>query len=131
MNHQTAVIHKEDIHPWLDVTMLEGVIKQDHVDSFLSIFAAEKILNPPCALLVYRHVDVLELLLHLIWLITDVSHRSVIIREQESPALSLVTPAEHSHMQLLFQQSDKILHMRRLACPSNSEITNRYNRSSK
>ena len=106
--------------------MLEGVIQQYHIQLLV---IGHQLVNAVTAILVdgYRHLR--KLLLHLVGLVANLRHGGVGRCLDKSFALTLITSAEYGHMELFLQQSDEILHMRRLTRTANGNVTYRNHRN--
>ena len=75
------------------------------------------------AVFIHRHIDILELTLHLIWLITDFRHSGVSFGKHITTAFPLVATAQHSHLHLVAEHVYEILHMWGLSRPAYGDVT--------
>ena len=90
VDDETMVIYQKDIDAWLDIAMLEGIIKQYHI-YILGLFVALQVVNASYSFGIYRYVDIRKLLVHLEWLITDIRHFCIFICKYISVALAFVS----------------------------------------
>ena len=102
--------------------MLEGIVEEDDVD-LLACLAIDELLDTAYAITVDSHRDVWKLLEHLIGLIADFPHRSILIGQYETVTLALITAAEDGYVHVILQQADEIFHVRRLACAAYSDVS--------
>ena len=68
------VVHEQDVYPRLHVSVLIGVIEENHVGVLRLVFASDA-LYAVAAVLVHRHMHIGEFLLHLIRLVAYLAHR--------------------------------------------------------
>ena len=68
------VINQQDVDARFDVTVLESIVEQDHVD-VLAGFTVDETTDATVPFLIHGDGDIRELLLHLERLITDIIHR--------------------------------------------------------
>ena len=90
VDDETMVIYQENIDAWLDIAMLEGIIKQYHI-YILGLFIALQVVDASYPFGIYCNVDIRKLLVHLERLITDIRHFCIFICKYISVALAFVS----------------------------------------
>ena len=102
--------------------MLEGVVEQYYVDGAFLAVVLGQLLYASCALLVDGNRYLWKFLLHLVSLVANHRHGRILPGNEEAPALPLVAPTEHGHSRLVFQQADKVFHMRCLSSATDGDV---------
>ena len=107
--------------------MLECIVKQYNVD-IQTVAIIYQFADTACTFLVYGHGYIRELLLYLIRLVANHAHWGVLVRQNKSTTLAIVSTTKHSHIYLILKQSDKILHVWSLTRATYGYVAHRYHR---
>ena len=124
VDNETVVVNQQDIDAWLDVAMLESIVKQHHIGVLCLLVACETI-DAMTTVPVNGDIDIRILLLHLVRLITNHTRRGVLVGQHIARALALVAPAEYCHLRLVLKQTNQILYMRCLARAAHCDVPHR------
>ena len=116
------VVDEQDVDARFNITMLEGVVEEDDIDVF-DVISAGQLLDTPCTFFVYGYGDVWELCFHLVRFVTDGADGRIVTGQHEADGLTLIAPAQHGHLRLIFQQTDQVFHMGGLAGAADGDIS--------
>ena len=127
VDDQTMVIDQQDIDARLDITVLESIVEQYHIDIQTALVGCQ-VVDTTGALPIDSHGDTWELLLHLIGLVANHLHGGILVGQHEALALSLIATTEHGHVHMVLQQADEVLYMRGLSSTAHRDVTHRDDR---
>ena len=96
------VIDQQNVDASFDVTVLESIVEQDHVDILASL-TVDETTDATRPFFIHSDGDIRELLLHLERFVTDIVHRRVVAGQHETTALPFVATTEDSEVCLVFQ----------------------------
>ena len=115
------VINQQDADAGSDITVLESIVKQNHVD-ILTCLTIDETTDATRSFLIHGDGDIRELLFDLERLVTDIVHRRVVVGQQETTALPFVATTEDGEVRLVLQQTDEVLHVRGLTRSANGDV---------
>ena len=121
VDHETVIVDQQDVDARFHVTVLESIVEKDHVDLLTSL-SVDELLDATGALGVDSQGDIRKLLSHLERLVANVPHGGILSCQHEAMRLALIAATEHCHVHVILQQTDEILHMRRLACATYRDV---------
>ena len=102
---------------------MKSNIKQNDI-CILGGFVGGDTLNTVTSVSVHSNTHILELAMHLVRLITNILHRGVLVGEDESLGLTLISARQYCHAIFVVEQSDKVFHVWGLARATHGDIAN-------
>ena len=89
------IIYQQDVDARFDITVLESIVEQYHVDVllFLLSFVGCQQFDAVASVLIDSHDDILKLLLHLEGFVAYLRHRGLLVGHDESFAFAFISSA--------------------------------------
>ena len=117
---EAVIAGQNDVVAALKRTVLERIVQYHHIHirshRLYLVYAAYTVLT-------YSHTHIRELQVQLHRLVAYRLGGRLGISHHKSLGRTLVTTRQHSHLILLAQQVDQVLHMGSLACASHGDVT--------
>ena len=121
VDNQPVIVDEQNVQSRLHIPVLIGIV-EDYDIGVLGGLIVDDMFDAAASVGVDGNLNVGKFPFHLEWLVTDVAHGGVLVGEDETASLALVSPAQYGHFCLALEQSDEILHMRCLSRPADGDV---------
>ena len=123
VDNQSVIINEQDVHPRFDISMLESIVEQYHVDV---VIVGCQLSDAVASLSIHRHCDVVAIFaFHLQRFVAHSACRCLIVGNNKPSCASLISTTEHCHPCLVLQKFYQIFHMGSLARTAHGDVTHR------